>query len=237
MQSDIKEKPKRNILSRLFFSAIVGICFALVFSGVGRKIVGQFLLTSCDSVNKGIASFNIPIDGWQCPSSKIHAEFDINSPFSENVKGRFWYGEPSNQWLMWGTPSEPEADFYINVAWKKTPDQFTGNLRRNLRKMKSFGQGKISVSSLYKSIDVHQGMFEVLPFVFKDQSLVKKCLGFTNKQRDDRVLIRGWLCAEYQSTPRFKKLQCLLSSLAIDGILEQDHSSNWCGNSRHKRQS
>lgn len=237
MQSDINENPKRNIFSRVLFSAIVGLCFALFFSGIGDKKIGQFLLASCHSVMKGITSLKIPSGSWQCPSSKILVDFKINCPFKENVKGRFWYSQQSNQWLMWGSPSEPEADCYVNVAWKKTPDQYTGNLRLNIRKMKTFGQGRITVSSHYKSVDVHHGMFEVLPFVFRDQSLVKKCLGFTNKQRDNRVLIRGWLCAEYQSTPSFEKLQCLLSSLAINGILEQDHSSNWCLRSVHQRQS
>lgn len=238
MDTNIIEAQERRNFRTVIYYAIISICLiAVVFTVKDDKKFGQFLLDSCSSVKKGITSLSIPTGSWQCPSSETLVNFDIDSPFNNNQKGRFWYSNPSNQWLTWGSPSEPEADFYINVAWKKTPDQYNGNIRRNLRNMRLFEHGTVLVSKSYTKIDVHHGMFEALPFVFKDQTMVKKCIGFTNKQRDNSVLIRGWYCAAPQSAPKFETVDCLLSSLVIDGVLEQDYSNNWCSSSRHKRQS
>lgn len=229
MQKNLNKSPKRNILKNVLFLAIViSGTTAAVLSANGNTKFEQFLRESCNTVKKGIESIDIPTGNWSCQTRKIYADFVIDSPFKKAKRGRFWQDKPSNQWLMWGATSEPENDFTINVRWKDHPDQFTGNLRRSLRKMKRFRVGRIKVSTSYKSIDVHGGTFEVLPFIYRDQTLIKKCLGFTNKQNNDHVLVRGWLCEEPDMTPSVKKLECLLSSLAIDGIIKPDRSTNWC---------
>jgi len=234
----ISKKPKHNKIKIVVYLAIVSLfLITAAFSTIGNMKFKQLLLASCNSVKKGINSINIPTGSWQCSPRQTYADFNINNPFNKAGKGRFWYDRPKNQWLMWGSSNEPEADFVINVAWKKTPDQYTGNLRQNLRRMKRFRYGNVTVASSYKSIGVHQDMFEILPFIYQDQTMAKKCLGFTNKQRDNRVMIRGWFCARPQTTPGIEKLECILSSLAIDGILEQDRSTNWCSNSRQQLQS
>ncbi|PHS06384.1 MAG: hypothetical protein COA78_14295 [Blastopirellula sp.] len=238
MQTTRKKVSKRNIFKNVLSLTIVILCtIAAVLSVTGNAKFEKLLLASCNSVKKGIESIDIPTGNWQCRKRQIYADFHIDSPFEKAKKGKFWQGKPENQWLMWGATSEPEDDFTINVKWKDDPDQFTGNLRRSLRTIKRLRVGKIRVSVSYKSIDVHGGTFEVLPFVYRDQTLLKQCLGFTNKQRDDRVLVRGWLCAKPQSTPSIEKLECLLSSLAIDGIIKQDRSINWCSSFEQQVQS
>lgn len=239
----------------LFLAIAILATGAIVLSVTDKEKLEQFIVASCSNVKKGIESIDIPTGNWQCQkpqtrqlrqaSKKItppkarqtSADFTIDGLGRKDKKGRFWQDKPSNQWLMWGATSEPENDFTINVRWKDYPDQFTGSLRRSLRKMKRFRLGRITVASSYNAINVHGGTFEILPFIFKDQSLLKQCIGFTNKQRNDSVLVRGWLCAAPQSTPSIDKLECLLSSLAIDGIISPDRSANWCPGLKGQSQS
>lgn len=208
-----------------------------VFVGLDCGSFPQRVLASgCQAVADISRSAGVSSDDPFCKRATCRAGFTIDQPFREAGAGRFWANGKQSEWLMWGSPGEPERDFSINVAWKSRPGQYNGALRSSLRALKRFKDGRLQLSSDYRPLDVHHGDFEMLPFLYRDQSLVKNCLGFTNKKRNSRVAIRGWLCTPAPAIPQIARLECVLSTLSIRDILQRDLSRDWCASGgRHTR--
>lgn len=211
----------------VFSLTLVGFLVSSSYGGSFKNLINN----SCTSIKSGVEAVGISSGSFQCKTRLKNASFEIMPSTAGLNNKRFWSNRVENQWLMWGSANEPEPNFTINVAWKTSPDQYTGNLRRPLRKMKQFKRGKVTVSNQYTDLKVHHGIFKVLPFVYRDQSLVKKCLGFTSKKNNKLVLIRGWLCDESSKTPTMEQLECTLSGLKISGIIVPDQTKQWCSKS------
>lgn len=152
----------------------------------------------------------------------------LDSPYKLAGTPRYWSNKVNSEWLIWGSLTEPEQDFSIGVGRKSAANQYNGGLRRYLRSNKTLRIGKVLPADRYLKLSVHGGIFEALPFVFRDVTLRKKCLGFINKHGADKVLIHGWMCAPVNVIPSTKELECALSKLHIKGVLAPDNSSTWC---------
>ena len=152
----------------------------------------------------------------------------LDTPYKSAGTPRYWTNKTNSEWLNWGSPTEPEKDFSIGVTRQSHPSQFSGGLRRYLRTNKTLKIGKVSPSADYLKMSVHGGIFEALPFVFRDFSLRKKYLGFIHKRYNDKVNIYGWMCAPTNVIPTTEALECALAKLSIKGIMSPDFSPSWC---------
>ena len=186
----------------------------------------------CLKLKASAKAWGLPAEKLDCQPLGCSATFSIDKPFESAGKVRFWTNTKRSEWLMWGDPNEPDDDFSINVAWKDTPGQYPGGIRNRLRNLKRLRRGKLVVANSYRTIEVHQGAFDVLAFAYKDQSLFKACTAFTNRQRNDHIIVQGWLCSNDTSVPPSKRLECILSSLSVPDQVSPDTTKDWCSDAR-----